>query len=232
MLELFRTQVHVTYQQPLPAHEGCLLVVSGHRSFLDAPVLLWGMGRPIRLVCHHYLGQVPLVNELVRQLGGFHMGPQGQGWSQLFARAAGFLQAGTHVAIFPEGAQLITTASRPAQVARFRRGFAHLALRSGIVGLPVVPVAIVSRREASGPLVPLRLLSLFDQSEPMFQRSGWHPYVVYEQVELRVGSPRRLVADEFERYRSGEAAAVTAALASEMEQAARQLTASGATHPW
>lgn len=227
MLEAFGTQLRVRYERPLPVGEGCLLVVSSHRSFLDAPLLVRSMGSPVRLVCHHYLGQVPVVNELVRQLGGFHLGPAGQGWSTLFRQASRYLLSGTHVAIFPEGAQLIAAHSRPGQVATFRRGFAHLALRSGIEHLPIVPVAIVSEREASGPLVPLRLLSLFDGSEPMFQKAGWHPYVLYEQVELRVGAPRRLRPEEIARYRGGQAAVVTAALAAELEDAARELTLTG-----
>ena len=232
MLEAFRTQVRVHYQTPLPKNEGCLLVVSSHRSFLDAPLLLWGLRSPVRLVCHHYLAQVPVVNELVRALGGFHVGQGGQGWPQLFVQASNFLRSGIHVAIFAEGAQLIARESAPCKVAPFRRGFAHLALRSGVPGLPIVPVAIASRRESSGPLVPLPLLGLFDSSEPMFKRAGWHPYVVYEQVEVAVGTPRRISDEEIHRYRHGEAASVTASLASELEAAARALTLEARQRQW
>lgn len=224
LLGIFQTRVHIHYKEPLPAHEGCLLVVSNHRSFLDAPALIWALRRPVHLVCHHYLAQVPVINELVRQLGGFHLGPGGQGWSRLFAEASGYLRSGSHVAIFPEGAQLITQDSYPNQGAPFRRGFAHLALRSGIADLAVVPVAVVSRREVSGPLVPLWFLSLFDSREPTFKRPGWHPYVLYEQVEIVVGRARRLTDSEVYRYRHGEAAQVTASLTEEMQKAARQLT--------
>jgi 1-acyl-sn-glycerol-3-phosphate acyltransferase len=232
MLEMFRTRVRVRHRLRLPRDRSFLLVVGSHRSFLDAPLLLHGLGKPVRFVCHPYLAQVPVVSDLVRQIGGFYMGAGGRGWAQLFTQAARFLRGGSHVAIFPEGAQLITQPTRPGQVGTFRRGFAHLALRAGIVGLPIVPVAIVSHRELSGPMAPLRLLSLFDASEPMFQREGWHPFVLYERVDLVIGEPRRIGADELARYRGGEAAAVTASLARELQRSTVALAAEGLAQPW
>jgi 1-acyl-sn-glycerol-3-phosphate acyltransferase len=232
ILEAFRTQVRVYHCAELPQGEGCLLVVANHRSFLDAPLMLWGFQHPVHLVSHHYLAQVPLVNQLVEHLGGFHLGPSGRGRSKLFRQAAQYLYQGEHVAIFPEGAELIAQESSPIQGAAFRRGFAHLALRSGIANLPIVPVAIVSRQEASGPIFPLPLLRMLDSSEPMFQRDGWHPLVIYQRVELYIGEPRRIRPEEIERYRGGQAASVTAALAQEMQEAAHQLTLAGTQYPW
>jgi 1-acyl-sn-glycerol-3-phosphate acyltransferase len=232
MLSTCGTRVRVRHVERLPRDEGCLLVVANHRSFLDAPLLLWGLHKPMQFVCHHYLAQVPVVNELVRQLGGFHMGPGGQGWSRLFAQAGRFMRTGRDVVIFPEGAELITRDSAPGQGGSFRRGFAHLAMRSGVEDLAIVPVSIVSHGEARGPLVPLWLLSLFDASEPMFRREGWHPYVLYERAEVVVGEPRRVSAGERARYRSGDAAQITAALAREMEQATRALTCESLRKPW
>jgi 1-acyl-sn-glycerol-3-phosphate acyltransferase len=232
MLEAFRTQVRVYHRAELPRGEGCLLVVANHRSFLDAPLLLWGFQHPVHLVSHHYLAQVPLVNQLVEHLGGFHLGPSGRGRYQLFRTAAQYLHQGEHVAIFPEGAELIAQESSPSQGAAFRRGFAHLALRSGLTDLPIVPVAIVSRQEASGPIFPLPLLRMLDSSEPMFQRDGWHPLVIYQRVELHIGVPRRIRSEEIKRYRGGQAATVTAALAQEMQETAHQLTLAGTQHPW
>lgn len=231
MLTAFGTEVRVRHRERLP-EKGCLLVVSNHRSFLDAPLMVWGLHQPLHFVCHHYLGQVPVVNELVRQIGGFHMGPGGRGWPQLFSQAGEFLRRGSDVVIFPEGAELITRTSSPGQGGTFRRGFAHLAMRSGIENLLIVPVSIVSHREASGPLVPLWLLGLFDRSEPTFQRAGWHPYVIYEHVELVVGEPRPVSDEELRRYRAGEATQVTGALAREMELAARGLSRESLRQPW
>lgn len=232
MLEAFRTQVRVYHRAELPQAEGCLLVVANHRSFLDAPLMLWGFQRPVHLVSHHYLAQVPVVNQLIEHLGGFHLGPSSQSRFQLFRQAAQYLHQSEHVAIFPEGAELIAQTSAPSQGANFRRGFAHLALRSGIAHLPIVPVAIVSRQEASGPIFPLPLLRMLDSSEPMFQRDGWHPLVIYQRVELHIGVPRRIRPEEIQAYRGGQAASVTHALAQEMQEAAHQLTLAGTQNPW
>ena len=58
----------------------------------------------------------------------------------------------------------------------------------------VVPVAIASHSETNNSVVPLRLLSLFDPTEPLFQQPGWHPAVVYRDVELLIGHPVKVDA--------------------------------------
>ncbi|WP_287128867.1 1-acyl-sn-glycerol-3-phosphate acyltransferase [Candidatus Cyanaurora vandensis] len=231
-LQLFQTQVQVRYETPLPIGEGCLFVVGNHRSFLDAPLLMGALGQPVHIVCHYYLSQVPLINELIQQLGGVHLGQGGQGWGQLFRQTSQYLQQGEHMAIFPEGAARITRLGLADQPSEFSRGFVHLALRSAVTELPLVPVAIVSRREQSGPLFPLSLLQLFDNREPTFQRPGWHPYVLYERVLLMVGRPRRLTASEQYGYRHGNARQITAQLTEEFQTQTRILTARGYQERW
>ncbi|WP_218082039.1 lysophospholipid acyltransferase family protein [Anthocerotibacter panamensis] len=232
ILRVFHTQVHIRYQTPLPTDEGLLFIVGNHRSFLDAPLLIWSLGQPVHLICHYYLSQVPILNEVVRQLGGVHLGPGGGGWGQVFRKAGHYLQRNSHVAIFPEGAQLITRSSQANQSAPFSRGFAHLAFRSRVKNLALVPVAIVSRDERTGPLAPLRLLSLFDRQEPRFRETGWHPCVLYERVSLMVGTPRRVTTAELYDYQRGRATQVTTGLAREMEEATQALTRWGCREPW
>jgi len=55
----------------------------------------------------------------------------------------------------------------------FQRGFSHLALCAvtGVQDLAVLPVAIASLAEVSS-AVPLKLLSLFDPSEPLFNQEA------------------------------------------------------------
>ncbi len=232
MLAVFHTEVHVFKRVPLPQQRGCLLVIANHRSFLDGPLVFLGSDNPVRLVSHAYLAHVPVVNQVIQQLGGFHPGGGGRGWSQLFRQAAQYLIRGEHVAIFPEGATLIAQSSTPVQGAPFQRGFAHLALRSALVDLPIVPISIISRKEISTPLLPLPLLRLIDPREPMFQRVGWHPLVIYQQVEVHVGAPRHIRLEEIQGYRKGQALALTTALALEMEQATQQLTRTGMQQSW
>jgi 1-acyl-sn-glycerol-3-phosphate acyltransferase len=232
ILQLFQTQVQVRYETPLPKREGFLLVVSNHRSFLDAPILISALARPLSLICHYYLGQVPLLNEVVRQLGGMPLGPGGKGWPRLFTQTKAQLQAGEVVAIFPEGGQIMTQFSLPNQGSGFKRGFVHLALRSGIENLALVPVAIVSKEEVQGPFFPVQLLRLFDNQEPLFQAEGWHPYVVYQRVRLMVGEPQRLTAQDYAQYRAGQVVAVTQRISLELTQRTRQLTRQGLVEPW
>ena len=56
----------------------------------------------------------------------------------------------------------------PHQIGQFHRGFAHLALRAPVKNLAILPVAISSVEETVSPTVPLKFLSLFDPSEPLF----------------------------------------------------------------
>jgi len=216
LVRLFRTELRVWFEEPLPLR-GCLLVAGNHRSMLDVPLLIQALQQPVHPICHYYLSQVPVIKDLIQQLGGIHLGQGGKGWSQLFAQASQVLQQGEHVVIFPEGGQRMTQRSPSGQLAPFNRGFAHLAYRSGLTELPVVPVAIVSRQEMSGPLVPLALLGWFDPLEPLFQGADWHPYVYYRRVYIMVGRPRFLTAEETSRYRHGQSRPVTAQLQADLE---------------
>jgi len=53
-----------------------------------------------------------------------------------------------------------------------------------------LPVAIASLAEVnSSAVLPLKLLSLFDPSEPLFNQEGWHPLVIYRRVAILIGRP-------------------------------------------
>lgn len=65
------TKLFRYYEDRVPS-DGAVLVVSNHRSFMDAPILMSAVERPIRFACHHYMGQVPVMREIVtEQLGCF-----------------------------------------------------------------------------------------------------------------------------------------------------------------
>jgi 1-acyl-sn-glycerol-3-phosphate acyltransferase len=44
------------YYEDRIAQDASMLIVSNHRSFMDAPILIAALSQPIRFACHHYMG--------------------------------------------------------------------------------------------------------------------------------------------------------------------------------
>ncbi|MGB7416905.1 MAG: 1-acyl-sn-glycerol-3-phosphate acyltransferase [Thermosynechococcaceae cyanobacterium] len=208
LLEAFGTYVSGHFLERIPSHE-TLLIVSNHRSFLDAPVLMSGLGRTVNFACHPYMGQVPLMRNVIQGLGGFPLETSGKGSRSLLQQADALLRCQRWVGIFPEGGEPMVKSTQPEQIGEFQRGFAHLALRSQIPNLTILPVAIASHSETEAQTIPLQVLSWFDPSEPLFRQSGQHPAVFYKNVDLLVGNPIKITAQQQERYQ-GKSAKATA----------------------
>lgn len=198
------------YHQDRVPSTGAMLVVSNHRSLLDAPLLMAATRRPVRFACHHYMSQVPILKDLVVQMGCLPLDEAGQGQHNFFEKATHLLKAQQTVGIFPEGAQPMVQETEPCHVGQFHRGFAHLALRSPVQDLAVLPVAIASSQETVNSLMPLKVLSWFDPSEPLFDQAGWHPMVFYHRVNVLVGRPMWITESLRQQYQGKQArAAVT-----------------------
>jgi 1-acyl-sn-glycerol-3-phosphate acyltransferase len=225
MLSLLGTQVSTLYRDRVPT-QGSVLVVSNHRSFLDAPLLMAAMGRPVRFACHHYMGQVPVLREFVTRLGCFPLDAPEQRQHRFFQQAIALLQNQQVVGIFPEGADPMVRPTSPLAVGDFQRGFAHLALRAPLDELAILPVAIVSEQEANSAALPLQLFGLFDPSEPLFNQPGWHPMVMYRQVNLLIGQPFWVQPAHRADYQGKQARAIvnhlTDTCRSEIDQLLRQ----------
>ncbi|MEG4285576.1 lysophospholipid acyltransferase family protein [Microcoleus sp. A006_D1] len=206
------TQMFVHHQPRIP-QESPVLLVSNHRSFLDPVVLTAALGRSIRFACHHYMGQVPVIREVVTTFGAFPLEAPQYRQQHFFSQATALLQTGEMVGVFPEGAEPMVNFTQPHTVGKFQRGFAHLALRASVRNLAVLPVAIASMEEESVRSgLPLKLLSLFDPSEPLFDRAGWHPVIVYQRVNVLIGRPYWITVDRQRQYRGKKAKAVVAEL--------------------
>ena len=206
------TQMFVHHQQRIP-QESPVLVVSNHRSFLDPLVLTAALGRSIRFACHHYMGQIPVIREVVTSFGAFPLEAPEHRQQHFFSQATALLQTGEMVGVFPEGAEPMVNFTQPNTMGKFQRGFAHLALRAPVRDLAVLPVAIASMEEKSVRSgLPLKLLSLFDPSEPLFDRAGWHPVIVYQRVNVLIGRPYWITVDRQQQYRGKKAKAVVAEL--------------------
>jgi 1-acyl-sn-glycerol-3-phosphate acyltransferase len=199
-----------------------LLIVSNHRSFLDPLLLVSCLGIPINFVCHRYMGNVPILREVLQTFGAFPFtdasaSPMGdsvgeqlrqRNWQQhMLLDARRLLQQGNAVGIFPEGAAPMLNTIAPKHISPFYRGFAHLALQAGIPTLQILPVGISATTEIRLPLVPLSLLHYIDPLEPLFKQDGWHPAVFYQDVAIRVGHPFAIGAYQ-DRYYGKQAGVV------------------------
>jgi len=182
------TKVSVQHADRIPSNSR-ILVVSNHRSLLDAPLLMTAMNRPVRFACHYYMSRVPVLREMVTTMGAFPLDKPSQRQKRFFQHSVKILQSRQIVGIFPEGARPMVQVKPANQVSPFHRGFAHLALRAPVHDLAILPVAIASAEEKMHNLAPLKLFSLFDPSEPLFQRQGWHSAIVYRRVHLIFGNP-------------------------------------------
>lgn len=201
------TRMFVYYEDRIPT-DARVLVVSNHRSFMDAPVLMAAARRTIRFACHHYMSQVPVLREVVTAMGAFPLDAPARRERHFLHQASGMLRAGEWVGVFPEGGQAMVKLTSPQEVGKFHRGFAHLALRAEVENLAVLPIAIASNEEVVLQPMPLRLLSVFDPSEPLFQQDGWHPVVIYKRVNLLVGRPFWIAPSHRQAYSGKQAKAV------------------------
>jgi 1-acyl-sn-glycerol-3-phosphate acyltransferase len=208
LLATLGTELSVYNQAPIPRY-GSLIVVSNHRSFLDPFVVMAALNRSVRFACHRYMGRVPLLREMVQGLGCFSLEATQQNQDGLFSPSAQFPQA-QWLGIFPEGADPMVQPTHPQEMGKFHRGFAHLALRSQVQPLGILPVAIAAHTEVQESTIPLQVLSWFDPSEPLFQQPGWHPTVLYRRVSVLVGQPLWITPEQRDRYRGKQAKAISA----------------------
>lgn len=205
LLKFLGLNVQVQNPERMP-DRGALLIVSNHRSFLDPLLLTSFLRTPINFVCHRYMGNVPILKELLQTCGAFPL--TSQSWhQQMLQDAKNLLQQGKAVGIFPEGAAPMLNTNIPQHLSPFYRGFAHLALQATVPHLQILPVGIYAGTEMRWPAVPLSLLHQIDPLEPLFQQDGWHPAVFYQDVSIRIGHP--FTIDSYQdRYHGKQAGAV------------------------
>ncbi len=202
------TELSVQYHAPIPRY-GAFIVVSNHRSFLDPFVVMAALNRSVRFACHRYMSRVPLLKNMVQGLGCFSLEMTKQNQDGLFLPSAQFPQP-QWLGIFPEGAETMVQPTHPQEMGEFHRGFAHLALRSQVQPLGILPVAIAAHTEVQESTIPLQVLSWFDPSEPLFQQSGWHPAVLYRRVKVVVGQPLWITPEQRKQYGGRQAKAIAA----------------------
>ncbi len=107
-----------------------------HTSFLDAPLLLTVIDRPLRAVVKRFVFRIPVLGLGMRWIGYVPLDKEGVGEGRKrIARAAALIKEKRYsFLIFPEG-----TRSWQGDLLPFRRGGFFLALETGA---PIVPVTI------------------------------------------------------------------------------------------
>lgn len=181
------------------------IVISNHRSFLDAPILIKTIPNTLRIACHHYMGQTPVVREIVDSLGCFPLGTAERRQQDFFDQANDLLTSRQWVGLFPEGTKPMIEPTAPHEINQFHRGFAHLAWKAPVSNLAVLPVAIASLSETNYPSIPIRWLKQFDQNEPFFERQGLHPMLIYHRVHVLIGRPYLINTVHKQEYKGKQA---------------------------
>ncbi|CEJ45184.1 lysophospholipid acyltransferase family protein [Umezakia ovalisporum] len=211
-LAALSTQMFRYHENRIPK-DASVLVVSNHRSFMDALVLMSALSSPIRFACHHYMGQVPIMREIVTgELGCFPLENEPNRQQSFFQQSQKILRSKQMVGVFPEGTRPMVTSTLPHEVGKFQRGFAHLALRSTVQDLAILPIAIASLQEVNTYGLPLRLLTFFDPSEPLFDQPGLHPLVIYRRVVVLIGHPYWVTPQHQQKYHGKQAKNVVSEL--------------------
>ena len=208
LLNVFGTKTSIHYRERIPDIKK-ILIISNHRSILDAPILMTAMNRPVRFVCHYFMSRAPIMRSLVSMMGAFPLNASNQPQNKFFQQSTNFLQSSEAVGIFPEGAQPMVQVNLPNQLSPFYRGFAHLAFRVPVEELAILPIAIASTEEKRYSLAPMKLFSLFDPSEPLFDCWSLHPAIIYRHVNILFGHPIWITETERQQYR-GKAGRVLA----------------------
>jgi 1-acyl-sn-glycerol-3-phosphate acyltransferase len=210
LLATVGTELEIFHEERVP-DRGSMIVVSNHRSFLDPFLVMAALNRSVRFACHRYMSKVPVLREIVQGMGCFSLDLTKQDRDGLFFPPIQLPQA-QWLGIFPEGGEPMVNLKQPAEIGEFQRGFAHLALRSHMQPLGILPVAIASHVEVQEAAMPLEVFRWFDPTEPLFQQSGWHPAVLYRRVSVLVGQPIWVTPEQRGQYRGKQAKIVAADL--------------------
>lgn len=105
LISSFGTHVKVDHLHRIPKDK-TILVVSNHRSFMDAPLLMASLGQPIRFACHHYMSKVPGLREVVEALGCFSLDASNQSQRVLFKEATCFYNPSSLLVFFQKGVKV------------------------------------------------------------------------------------------------------------------------------
>lgn len=128
--------------------DGPVVLAANHLAFIDSPLLMFGLGRPVTFLGKAEYLQHPVARQLFPAAGMLPLDRSGRNSRVTLDRVAEILSAGGVIGLHPEG-----TRSRDGLLHPGHAGVAQIALRSGA---PIVPVALVGTDQAQpvGRIVP------------------------------------------------------------------------------
>jgi 1-acyl-sn-glycerol-3-phosphate acyltransferase len=129
----------------LVPRSGGYILAANHISWLDPPIIEFGLGIPIRYMAKRELFSVPLLGAALRAIGAFPV-RRGASDRRAIETALRVVAAGQPLGFFPEG-----TRSKDGTLKRAKPGISFLVRRSGA---PIVPVAVAGTRGAGIRLGP------------------------------------------------------------------------------
>lgn len=120
--------------------DGPAIIASNHLSFIDSPLLMTELGRPVTFLGKAEYLRGRATRTVFPRVGMIPVDRSGRSvaWSLNVAQER--LEAGELIGIFPEGSR-----SRSGHLHRGHLGAAHLALRTGA---PIIPVGIIGSSAA------------------------------------------------------------------------------------
>lgn len=126
-------EVKVTGKENLP-EENCLFVAN-HQGYLDIPVFLSIVDKPLGFVAKKELQGIPVLSNWMKALHCIFMDRDNVREAvKAIGEGIDYLKAGYSLAIFPEG-----TRSKNTKVGEFKKGSMKFAVRANV---PIVPVTI------------------------------------------------------------------------------------------
>jgi 1-acyl-sn-glycerol-3-phosphate acyltransferase len=141
----------------LPLKDGFILLPK-HQCWQDIPLLGLAAGRPLYYVAKYELFRYPVIQRILRLLGGIPLNrekPLQTRWS--FRAVVEVLQKGEGLVLFPEGTYFVKT------MGNGRSGMLRYILNR--IQVPLIPVGIQYRRKGQATQVSIRFGAPIKRSE-------------------------------------------------------------------
>jgi 1-acyl-sn-glycerol-3-phosphate acyltransferase len=134
MMKVTGAKIEVEGLEHIPK-DRAVLFVANHQSNFDIPLLMGYLQKPIGFISKAEIKKLPIVAEWMELMNSIFMDRSDRRQSlQAIKDGIELLKNGHSLVIFPEG-----TRSKSSQMAEFKTGSFHLAVKSGV---PIVPVTI------------------------------------------------------------------------------------------